>query len=338
MKAAVVTSFHRAVELQERPVPLPPADHVLVRIEACGLCHTDIHAAHGDWPVTPSLPFVPGHEGVGIVESIGDGVANRKIGERVAIAWLGYACGECRYCIDGRETLCLSQRNSGYSTDGAFAEYAVVHARFAVPVPATIAPIEAAPLVCAGVTTYKALKVAHIVPAETVAVFGIGGLGHLAIQYARLFGATVIAVDIEPEKLTMALELGANHVIDASANDLIEKIAQLGGVDAAIVLAPSAEVFQAAFTSLNRGGRLICVGLPAGGTMTFPIFDLVLKGISVIGSIVGTRQDLREVFDLHAAGRTRVITQSFSMDTINDQITRVERGAVPARMVMEFLP
>src|SRR6185369_8587681 len=199
MKAAVVTDFGAPLRVEERDVPRPGPGQVLVRMETCGLCHTDIHAAHGDWPVKPAPPFVPGHEGVGIVEVLGAGVTSRAVGERVAIPWLGYACGHCRYCIGGWETLCEEQRNSGYSVDGAFAEYAVAAADYVVPVPDGVSSFDAAPLTCAGVTTYKAVKVARVAPAETVAVFGVGGLGHLALQYARIVGGLTIGVDIDDE-------------------------------------------------------------------------------------------------------------------------------------------
>jgi propanol-preferring alcohol dehydrogenase len=336
MKAAVVTAFNHPLEVQDLPVPEPAADEVLVRIEASGLCHTDIHAAHGDWPVKPSPPFVPGHEGVGIIEKLGAGVTTRKVGDRVAIAWLGYACGECRYCIGGWETLCEKQQNSGYSVDGAFAEYAVVPAAFAAPVPDGVSARDAAPLSCAGVTTYKAIKVAHVAPAETVAIFGIGGLGHLAVQYARIAGGFVIAVDVEDAKLAMATELGADDVVNARTTDPVEAIQALGGVDVAVVLAASPQAFDQAFRSLRRGGRLVCVALPADGTMTLPIFDTVLKGISVIGSIVGTRNDLADVFALHAAGRTTVIAVDRKIDEVNECIADVLAGSVPARVVFAF--
>lgn len=316
VKAAVVSSFDQPLTIEDRAVPEPAAGEVLVRMETCGLCHTDIHAAHGDWPVKPSLPFVPGHEGVGIIEKLGAGVTSRAVGERVAIAWLGYACGECQYCIDGRETLCEAQHNSGYSVDGAFAEYAIASARFVVPVPSGVSAFDAAPLTCAGVTTYKALKVAKITPTERVAVFGIGGLGHLAVQYGRILGGTVIAVDVEDEKLELALQLGAEHAINAAETDPVAAIQALGGADVAVVLAASSKVFEQAFASLRRGGRLICVALPAGGEMNIPIFETVLKGISIIGSIVGTRQDLAEVFALHAAKKTRVIGESRRIEQI----------------------
>ena len=336
MKAAVVSSFTEPLEVLDREIPEPGPGEVLVRLETCGLCHTDIHAAHGDWPVKPGLPFVPGHEGVGIVEALGAGVTSRTLGERVAIPWLGYACGECRYCIDGRETLCESQHNSGYSVDGGFAEYAIASARFAVPVPDGVSALDAAPLTCAGVTTYKALKVAGIQPTERVAIFGIGGLGHLAVQYARIMGGTVIAVDVEDAKLELARELGAAHVVNAAHVDPVAAIQELGGADVALVLAASPRVFEQAFASLSRGGRLICVALPADQQMSISIFETVLKGISIIGSIVGTRQDLAEVFELHAAGQTRIIAESRRLDQVNEAIDEVLSGQVLARLVFEY--
>jgi propanol-preferring alcohol dehydrogenase len=337
MKAAVVTSFTAPLEIQERDIPEPGTGEVLVRMEACGLCHTDIHASHGDWPVKPTLPLIPGHEGVGIIEKLGAEVTDRTVGERVAIAWLGYACGECRYCIDGRETLCEKQQDSGYSIDGAFAEYAVASAKYVVPVPDGISSMDAAPLTCAGLTTYKALKVAHIGPTELVGIFGIGGLGHLGVQYARIMGGTVVAIDIEKPKLDLAKELGATYTIDASNSDPVVEIQKLGGLDVALVLAPSAKVFEQAFGSLRRGGRLVCVAMPAVGDMQIPIFETVIKGISIIGSIVGTRQDLAEVFALHAAGRTRVVEQSRNLADVNESMAEVLSGVIPARLVFDFV-
>lgn len=338
MKAAVVTSFDAPLRIEERPVPAPGPGQVLIQMEACGLCHTDIHAAHGDWPVKPQPPFVPGHEGVGTVIEVGPGVTSRAIGDRVAIPWLGSACGHCDHCVSGWETLCEAQQNSGYSVDGAFAEFAVADATYVVPVPDAVSSFEAAPLTCAGVTTYKAVKVAHIRPSERVAVFGIGGLGHLAIQYARLVGGEVIAVDIADDKLALATELGADHVVNAAKVDPVEAIEALGGADVAVALAVSPKVFEQAFASLRRGGRLVCVGLPpeGEGPMHLPIFETVLKGISVIGSIVGTREDLTEVFRLHALGRTRVVAQPRKLEDVNAAIDEVLEGRTPARLVFEF--
>ena len=338
MKAAVVTSFTQPLELQDRPIPAPGPGQVLVRVEACGLCHTDIHAAHGDWPVKPTPPFVPGHEGVGVVEQVGTGVTARQVGDRVAMPWLGHACGRCDHCIGGWETLCEQQQNTGYSVDGGFAEYAVADADFVVPVPDDVSSFDAAPLTCAGVTTYKAIKVAHIQPSERVAIFGVGGLGHLAVQYARLVGGIVVAVDVEETKLGLARTLGADHTVNAATTDPVAAIEALGGIDVAVVTAVIPAVFEQAFAALRRGGRLVCVGLPpeTDGPMSLPIFPTVLKGISVIGSIVGTRADLAEVFALHAAGRTTVVAEARKLDQVNESIDEVLHGRTPARLVFEF--
>ena len=337
MKAAVVTDFRSPLQIQDLPIPDPGPGEVLVRLETSGLCHTDIHAAHGDWPVRPTPPFIPGHEGIGHIDKLGPGVATRSIGDRVAIAWLGYACGECRYCIGGWETLCEEQQNSGYSVNGTFAEYAVAPAAFAAPVPESISSRDAAPLTCAGVTTYKAIKVARVASAETVAIFGVGGLGHLALQYARIAGGFVIGVDIEDHKLAMATELGADHVVNARSTDPAEAIQKLGGADVAVALAASPASFDQAYRSLRRGGRLVCVALPAdNGALNVPIFDTVINGKSVIGSIVGTRNDLADVFALHAAGRTRVIATHRNLGEVNESIDEVLSGQVPARIVFQF--
>ncbi|WP_344655946.1 alcohol dehydrogenase AdhP [Catenulispora subtropica] len=336
MRAAVVPELGGKVEIREVPVPEPGPGQVLVRMLASGLCHTDIHAANGDWPVKPRPPFTPGHEGVGIVEKVGPGATLHRPGDRVAIAWLGSACGHCRYCLTGWETLCEAQRNSGYAVDGAWAEYAVASDSHVVAVPDAVSSFDAAPLTCAGVTTFKAVKVSGIQPGETAAVYGIGGLGHLAVQYARAFGARVIGVDVEDAKLELARDLGADHVVNARTTDPVEAVGDLGGADVAVVLATSPRVFEQAFSSLRRGGRLVCVGLPADDKMTIPIFDLVLGGKSVIGSIVGTRQDLADVFALHAAGRTKVIAEARRLDDVNTCIEEVLAGNVPARLVFTF--
>jgi propanol-preferring alcohol dehydrogenase len=333
MRAAVVHSFDEPARIEEVPKPVAEAGEVVVKIEASGLCHTDIHAAHGDWPVKPKLPFIPGHEGVGVVEELGPGVTELAAGDRVAIPWLGYACGTCDYCVSGWETLCESQLNTGYSIDGGFAEYAKAHGRHVVKVPTGIDPFDAAPLTCAGVTTYKAVKVSGARPSDLVAVWGIGGLGHLALQYARIAGGSVVAVDLFDEKLELARELGAEFTVNAAEEDPVAAIRRLGGADAAVVLAVSPKAFEQAFAALRRGGTMSLVGLPAENKMELPIFETVLNGITVVGSIVGTRLDLREVFDLHAAGKTRVIREERRLADIETAMEDVLHGDVPARIV-----
>lgn len=335
MRAAVVPGFGQPLVIEERPVPEPGPGQVVIRMEASGLCHTDIHAANGDWPVTPTVPFIPGHEGVGIVTAAGEGVSAPAVGTRVAVPWLGYACGTCEYCLTGWETLCQSQENTGYSVDGCYAEYFTADARFATPVPAGIDPRVAAPLTCAGVTTYKAVKVGNVRPGDLVLISGIGGLGHLALQYAKIFGAAVAAVDITDEKLALARELGADIVIDARAEDPAQVLQQHGGANVAIGLAVDDRSFATAYSALRRGGRLVLVALPASGSLSLPVFETVLNGTSVTGSIVGTRADLATVLGLHAAGRTRVIYETRPLAEVNAAIDDVLHGKAKARIVLE---
>lgn len=336
MRAAVVTSFEQPLEVREVPLPAVGRGQVLVRVEASGICHTDIHAARGDWPVKPQPPFIPGHEGVGVVEAVGGGVEATRLGQRVTIPWLGAACGTCEHCVSGWETLCESQTNTGYSVDGGYAEYVVATADYVVPVPDGVSSFDAAPLTCAGVTTYKAVKVSGARSSDLVAVFGIGGLGHLAVQYARIAGAEVVAIDVEDDKLALARELGAAHTVNARDDDPAAAVQALGGADVALALAVSPASMRQAFDSLKRGGRLVLVALPRDNDLQLPIFETVLRGISVIGSIVGSRRDLAEVFELHAQGRTRVVAAGRKLDDVNACFAEVLSGTVPARLVLEF--
>jgi propanol-preferring alcohol dehydrogenase len=336
MKAAIVHDFTAPLAIKELPVPQAGPGEVVVRIETSGLCHTDIHAAHGDWPVKPNPPFIPGHEGVGIVASLGEGVTEVAVGDRVALPWLGYACGACEHCTTGWETLCEQQRNTGYSIDGSYAEYALASAKYVAKVPDAVDPLDAAPLTCAGVTTYKAVKVSGARPASLVAVFGIGGLGHLALQYAKIFGATVVAVDVVEDKLELARELGADYTVNALTEDPVAAIKALGGAHAAISVAVAPRAFEQAYASLRRGGTLVFVALPADNHVKLPIFETVLNGITVVGSIVGTRTDLAEVFRLHEQGRTRVVRETRKLDEVNECFEEVEKGQVKARLVFDL--
>jgi propanol-preferring alcohol dehydrogenase len=334
MRAVVVNSFDEPLTIDEKPIPVPGAGEIVVKIETCGLCHTDIHAAHGDWPVKPNPPFTPGHEGVGIVTTLGAGVTEVAVGDRVALPWLGYACGTCEYCVSGWETLCPDQQMMGYTMDGGMAEYAKAFGRYVVKVPDGIDPVEASPLTCAGVTTYKAVKVAGTRSSDLVAVFGIGGLGHLAVQYAAIAGGRVVAVDIVDEKLELARSLGAEFTVNALEEDPIAAIQKLGGADQAIATAVSPRAVEQAYGSLRRKGTLVFVGLPADNYIQLPIFETVLNGITVVGSIVGTRLDLREVFELHAAGKTKVILEERPLSEVNEAIEDVNAGRIPARIVL----
>ncbi|AWX57908.1 MULTISPECIES: alcohol dehydrogenase AdhP [Brevibacillus] len=334
MKAAVVNEFHQKLEVKEVAIPHVGHGEVLVKIKTCGVCHTDLHAAHGDWPVKPKLPLIPGHEGVGVVEKLGEGVTSLKVGDRVGIPWLFSACGECDYCLTGWETLCMQQLNGGYSADGAYAEYCVAPAAYVARIPDELGDVEAAPILCAGVTTYKALKVANVKPGEWVAIYGIGGLGHVALQYAKAMGYNVVAVDIHKEKLDLAKELGADVTVNGSEVDPVQAIQeQVGGVHGAISVAVTKKAFEQAYKSVRRGGSLVVVGLP-NAELPIPIFDTVLNGVTVKGSIVGTRKDMQEALDFAARGKVRAIIETQPLDQINEVLERLEKGQINGRVVL----
>lgn len=336
MKAAVVNEFKQQLEIKEVPVPELEYGEILVKIKACGVCHTDLHAAHGDWPVKPKLPLIPGHEGVGIVEVVGEGVTSIKVGDRVGIPWLYSACGECEYCLTGRETLCPDQLNAGYSVDGAYAEYCKAPANYVVKIPENLDFAEVSPIFCAGVTTYKALKVADAKPSDWVAIYGIGGLGHVALQYAKAMGFNVIAVDIQDDKLELAKELGADLVINGLKVDPIQEIKeQVGGVQAAVSVAVTKKAFEQAYGSVKRGGTLVVVGLP-NDELPIPIFDTVLNGVTVKGSIVGTRKDLQEAIEFAAQGKVRTNIEVQPLGQINDVFDRMASGKINGRVVLSM--
>ncbi len=229
MRAAIVRNFHEPLRIEELPIPTVGPNQVLIQTEACGVCHTDIHAADGDWPVKPTLPFVPGHEGVGIVVEAGKDVRSLREGDRAGVPWLYSACGECEWCVTGWETLCPHAQYGGYTVNGGFADYILADAKYAAHIPAGISPAAAAPILCAGITTYKGLKETEARPGEWVAIVGIGGLGHMAIQYAKAMGLQVIAVDIDDQKLAMAREMGAALTINSKMADPVSTVEKAVG-------------------------------------------------------------------------------------------------------------
>ncbi len=336
MKAAVVNQFKEKLEIKQVNIPTLDYGEILVQIKACGVCHTDLHAAHGDWPVKPKLPLIPGHEGVGIVVEVAEGVKNIKVGDRVGIPWLYSACGECEYCLTGWETLCKNQLNAGYSVDGGYAEYCKAPAAYVAKIPDNLGFEEVAPIFCAGVTTYKALKVSDTKPGDWVAIYGIGGLGHVAVQYAKAMGLNVVAVDLQPEKLELASRLGADLTVNAMDTDPVEFIEdKVGGVHASISVAVTKKAFEQAYRSVRRGGTCVVVGLPSG-EIPLPIFDTVLNGVKVKGSIVGTRKDLQEALQFAAEGKVKVIYETYQLDEINEVFDKMEKGQINGRIVLKI--
>ena len=336
MKAAVVREFGKPLVIEEVEVPRPGAGEVLVRIRACGVCHTDLHAAEGDWPVKPKPPFIPGHEGVGHVAAVGAGVRHVKEGDRVGIPWLHTACGHCEHCLAGWETLCEQQQNTGYSVNGSFAEYALPDADYVGHLPSSVGFVEIAPVLCAGVTVYKGLKVTDTRPGNWVVISGIGGLGHMAVQYAKAMGLNVAAVDVDDAKLDLARRLGATVTVNARTNDPVAYLKkEIGGAHGVLVTAVSPKAFEQAVGMVRRGGTVSLNGLPPG---QFPldIFGMVLNGITVRGSIVGTRLDLQESLDFAAQGKVRATVSTDILENVNDVFARMRKGVIEGRVVLDL--
>lgn len=333
MKAAVVRKFGQPLTIEEVPLPRPGAGQIVVAIMASGVCHTDLHAAAGDWPVKPTLPFIPGHEGAGYVAALGPGVTTLKEGDRVGVPWLHSACGACDDCITGWETLCQKQQNTGYSVNGAFAEYVVAPAAYVGRLPDALAFADAAPILCAGVTTYKGLKETETKPGQWVVISGVGGLGHVAVQYAKVMGMHVAAIDVGADKLALARSLGAEIALDAR-NDPASEIQRLiGGAHGALVTAVSPSAFRQAIATLRPRGTCALVGLPPG-EFTTPIFDVVLKRLTVRGSIVGTRMDLKEALALAAEGKIRATIERQPISSVNEVFDRMKQGRIQGRVVL----
>ncbi|SER25013.1 alcohol dehydrogenase AdhP [Sphingobium sp. YR768] len=336
MKAAVVREFGKPLVIEEVQVPRPGPGQILVKIAATGVCHTDLHAAQGDWPVKPNPPFIPGHEGAGHVVAVGQGVTHVKEGDRVGVPWLYSACGHCVHCLGGWETLCHEQQNTGYSVNGSFAEYVLADANYVGHLPDNISFVDISPILCAGVTVYKGLKVTDTKPGDWVAISGIGGLGHMAVQYAKAMGLNVVAVDIDDAKLKLAQSLGASLTVNARDVDPVSFITkEIGGAQGVLVTAVSPKAFQQAMGMVRRGGTVSLNGLPPGD---FPvsIFDTVLNGITVRGSIVGTRLDLQESLDFAAQGKVKATVTTASLENINDVFARMHKGQIEGRVVLDL--
>jgi alcohol dehydrogenase, propanol-preferring len=336
MKAAVVHAFKQPLKIEEVPVPEVIPGRILVKVMASGVCHTDLHAADGDWPVKPKPPFIPGHEGVGYVRAVGAGVKHVKEGDRVGIPWLHTACGYCEHCMTGWETLCDGQQMTGYTVNGGYAEYVLADPGYVGHLPANTEFSAMAPVLCAGVTVYKGLKVLDCKPGDWVAISGVGGLGHMAVQYARAMGFHVVAVDIDDAKLELAKKIGAELVVNAMKEDPAQVLQrELRGAHGVLVTAVSRKAFEQALGMLHKRGTMSLVGLPPGD-FGLPIFDVVLNAKTIRGSIVGTRMDLQEAIAFAAEGKVHTVYAEDKLENINGIFDRMRKGAIEGRIVMKM--
>jgi propanol-preferring alcohol dehydrogenase len=337
MHAAVVEQFGKPLVFRDFDIPSPGPGEILVKTEACGVCHTDLHAARGDWPVKPVPPFIPGHEGIGRVVALGAGVTIVKEGDRVGVPWLYSACGHCEYCLTAWETVCAKAEFGGYTKNGGFAEYIIADPNYVAHIPSGLSAREAAPLICAGITTYKGLKMTEARPGEWVVISGAGGLGHLAIQYAKVMGLQVCAVDIDDAKLEQARTLGADFVVNAGHEGAAEAVKKgtNGGAHGVLITAPSLPAFKQGVGMTRKRGTCVLVGLPPGD-FPLPLFDVVANCITIRGSFVGNREDMAEALAFAAGGKVKADIELQPLSAINDVFDRLEHGKVAARVVLDF--
>ena len=340
MKAAVLHEIGKPITIEEVATPSPGGGEVLIRVEACGVCHSDLHLADGDWdllrPIT-KVPLILGHEVAGTVAALGAGVTQLNVGDRVGVPWIFWTCGECEFCREGRETLCVKQKITGCTVDGGFAEYLVAPATHAAPLPASLSAVEAAPLLCAGLTVYKAMKASGILApqktARRMAVFGVGGLGHLAIQIACALDIQVCAIDVTDAKLEFAKSLGAEWTVNGATEQVHKRLRAIGGAHVALVTSASPAVYETALRCLRRGGTMAVVGM-ANEPFKASAVSLISGETRIIASAVGTRDDLRELFELVERFPIRCRIETRPLDAISETFDQLKRGAVTGRIVL----
>jgi propanol-preferring alcohol dehydrogenase len=331
---AIVLEEHRPIEQQDLRLvevdrPSPGRGHVLIKVTACGVCRSNLHMIEGDWPGVPTqFPMIPGHEVVGRIEEVGEGVDSSRIGERVGVQPIWSTCLRCAYCLSGREQLCRTKQITGESVNGGYAEYMVADATFTYPLPENLEDVASAALFCPGITAYGSVIKANLTPSKSVAVFGVGGAGHLVIQLAKLHGSRVVAVARTAIHLDLAEELGANQMIDPSRTDPGQELVRLGGVDASIVFAPSDIALRQAVMGTKPGG--IIVMAVNGGFQRLTFADEK----TVVGSILGTRQQMQEVLALAAAGMIHVVHERQPLGAAQETLGRLKRGEIRARAIL----
>jgi propanol-preferring alcohol dehydrogenase len=336
MKAAVLHELKHPLSIEESAEPKPGADEVLIEVEGCGVCHSDLHVADGDWPqIIPitKMPLILGHEIAGRVVEKGVSVDNLELGDRVGVPWVHWTCGECEFCREGSENLCSKQKITGVSVDGGYAEFVKAPASHAIKIPDGLSCIEAAPLFCAGVTVYRALKRARIKSGQRLAVFGVGGLGHLAVQIGHGLGAIVTAIDVTDEKLARAKELGASVTLNSAACNVVKEIRRVGGVHAALVASAARAAYDTAFRCVRPTGSLLVVGLPSE-PICFPAIQMAALEVHIQASSVGTRDDIRELLTMAAAGKIHSQITTRPLADANEVLAELREGRVSGRIVL----
>jgi alcohol dehydrogenase len=326
MKAAIVPSANSAWVLKEVPTPEPGPNQVLIKIRASGICYTDVHQTHGGIP--GAFPRTLGHEPVGEIVAVGAGVTTRKTGDRVGVAWVQSSCGRCEWCLRGRPMFCAESLGTSVQLAGGHAEYMLAFADATTPLPEGLSFEQAAPIFCAGYTVWSGLRWAAPQPGERVAVLGIGGLGHLALQYAKAAGFHTIAVSHSPDKDQLIRDLGADEIVRDGKG-----LAGAGGADIVLGASNSMDATADSIQGLRPDGRLVVMGVEAKPLMVSP-FELLMKRIKIIGSQQNGREYLYEALAIAASGKVRVVTETYRLDEITKAYERVEKGQVRFRAVV----
>ena len=338
MKAAVLHEFKTPLALEDVPWPEAGADEVLIEVEVCGVCHSDLHVADGDWRQFSSIvkkPLILGHEIIGRVAERGAAVTSIQVGDRVGVPWVQWTCGQCEFCREGNENLCARQRITGVMVDGGYAEYVKAPASHVAKIPETLSSEQAAPLLCAGVTVHRALKQAKIRAGQRLAVFGVGGLGHIAVQIGRAAGAEVTAIDVSEEKLALAKSLGAARTLNAATSDVVKEVRGSAGVHVALVTSAAKSAYDMAFYCVRPTGILLAVGLPAKD-ISFPAIMMAAGEIQIKASAVGTREDLSEVLAMGAAGLVHCQVTTRPLGEVQEVMGQLGRGEVSGRVVLRL--
>jgi propanol-preferring alcohol dehydrogenase len=334
MLAAVLEAPGVPLAVRSMPVPRPGPGQLLVRLQACGVCHTDLHIWKSGGPAHRPHPLILGHEGVGEVVAIGEAVPGWRLGDPVGVPWLHDTCGHCAECRDGAESFCQAQRAHGCDVNGAFAEYVIADAAYAVCLPAGADPVATAPLMCAGVTAHGAVRRAALRPGSRCAIFGCGGLGLYAVQLAVRAGATVVALDVSPEKLDRARAFGAEHtvMVDEAA---AARLQALGGMDACINFAPTDATWAAMVRGVRPRGMIVAAALVA---KPVPVSQewLTATGVTITGTSVGTRLEMEQLMQLHAAAPLRSATRAIGLRQINQGLRELQAGRIDGRLVIDF--
>ena len=337
MKAAVLREFKSPLSMEDVPKPSLAAGEILIEVHACGVCHSDLHVADGDWPqIVPitKKPLILGHEIAGRVAEVGEQVSNLRVGDRVGVPWVYWTCGVCDFCREGNENLCSKQKITGVTVDGGYAEFVKAPATHATKIPDELAFSDAAPLFCAGVTVYRALRRAKLMPGQRLAIFGVGGLGHLAVQIGAGLGAAVTAIDLSDEKLAQARALGASTALNATSANVVKEIRRAGSAHVVLITSAAKAAYDSAFPCVRPTGTLLVVGLPSEN-ICFPPILMAATEVRVQASSVGTREDLRELLTMAAGGQIRCHVTTRPLAEANQALEDLRKGAITGRVVLK---